>query len=114
MCVGNGHPFFPPTADGLVMEKDVQPSQWKSFDSAHTNLTDRHIFFHETSLHASFMRNLIFNSVVPWNGLPNTILIDLFKYFFDRKSITDVLFVHRHYFKVLPGWTFFLITQMLM
>jgi hypothetical protein len=48
-CVGNGHPFFPPTADGLVMEKDIQPSQWKSFDSAHTNLTDRRIFFHETS-----------------------------------------------------------------
>jgi hypothetical protein len=48
-CVGNGHPFFPPTVDGLVMDKDIQPSQWKSFDSAHTNLTDRRIFFHETS-----------------------------------------------------------------
>ena len=48
-CIGNGHPFFPPTVDGLVMDKDIQPSQWKSFDSAHINLTDRRIFFHETS-----------------------------------------------------------------
>ena len=48
-CIGNGHPFFPPTVDGLVMDKDIQPSQWKSFDSAHINLTDRRIFFHETN-----------------------------------------------------------------
>jgi hypothetical protein len=46
----NGISFILPAADGLVMQKDILPSQWKPFDSTPpTNLMDRRIFFHETS-----------------------------------------------------------------
>lgn len=50
LCVGDFLVSSPADADGLVMQNDILPSQWKPLDSnIPANLIDRRIFFHETS-----------------------------------------------------------------
>lgn len=40
-----------PEADGLIMELNVHPSQWMTYDGGQGNNSDNRIFFHETSGH---------------------------------------------------------------
>uniref|UniRef100_A0A0P5PKM6 Lactosylceramide n=1 Tax=Daphnia magna TaxID=35525 RepID=A0A0P5PKM6_9CRUS len=50
LCVNSKLAVDPPGADGLIMQKDVRASQWKTFNStSQKGLTDRRIVFHETS-----------------------------------------------------------------
>ncbi|KZS12662.1 Uncharacterized protein APZ42_022823 [Daphnia magna] len=50
LCVNIKLAVDPPVADGLIMQKDVRASQWKTFNStSQKGLTDRRIVFHETS-----------------------------------------------------------------
>ncbi|XP_057368265.1 lactosylceramide 4-alpha-galactosyltransferase-like [Daphnia carinata] len=50
LCVNSKLAVDPPIADGLIMQKDVRASEWKTFNStSQKGLTDQRIFFHETS-----------------------------------------------------------------
>ncbi|KAK4025326.1 hypothetical protein OUZ56_014400 [Daphnia magna] len=50
LCVNSKLAVDPPVADGLIQQRDVPASQWKTFNStSQKGLTDRRIFFHETS-----------------------------------------------------------------
>ncbi|XP_057368182.1 lactosylceramide 4-alpha-galactosyltransferase-like isoform X2 [Daphnia carinata] len=52
LCINSDLAVDLPEADGLVMEYDVHPSQWVTYDSGQGNDTDDRIFFHETSGHS--------------------------------------------------------------
>uniref|UniRef100_A0A0P6HIX0 Lactosylceramide n=1 Tax=Daphnia magna TaxID=35525 RepID=A0A0P6HIX0_9CRUS len=50
LCVNSKLAVDPPVADGLIQQRNVPASQWKTFNStSQKGLTDRRIFFHETS-----------------------------------------------------------------
>lgn len=52
LCINSNLAVDLPETDGLVMEPNVHPSQWMTYDDGQENDTDDRIFFHETSGHS--------------------------------------------------------------